>query len=156
MPQQKKQVSVKSQALRQNGTFNPKAREVRDRLFLEEEFFDSQDAEGSHDWSGQFVGTSFIFSDRAVLNTLEGDPRFFFDDSLTPQAQGTGTHIEQDHDAADPLIRAAPAQQIFSGRRNNGRCLQPCRSGRVRPGGDQREDLEFFPRTGFAGAFPAF
>jgi transposase len=43
MPQQKKQVSVKSQALRQNGTFNPKAREVRDRLFLEEEFFDSQD-----------------------------------------------------------------------------------------------------------------
>ena len=43
MPQQKKQVSVKSQALRQNGTFNSKAREVRDRLFLEEEFFDSQD-----------------------------------------------------------------------------------------------------------------
>jgi hypothetical protein len=26
-----------------------------------------------------------------VLNTLEGDPRFFFDDSRTPQAQGTGT-----------------------------------------------------------------
>jgi hypothetical protein len=25
------------------------------------------------------------------LTTLEGDPRFFFDDSLTPQAQGTGT-----------------------------------------------------------------
>ena len=40
---------------------------------------------------GQFVGTSFIFSHDAVLNTLEGDPRFFFDDSRTPQAQGTGT-----------------------------------------------------------------
>ena len=40
---------------------------------------------------GSFVGTSFIFSHRAVLNTLEGDPRFFFDDSQTPQAQGTGT-----------------------------------------------------------------
>jgi len=26
-----------------------------------------------------------------VLNTLEGDPRFFFDDSQTPQAYGTGT-----------------------------------------------------------------
>ena len=26
-----------------------------------------------------------------TLRTLEGDPRFFFDDSLTPQAQGTGT-----------------------------------------------------------------
>src|SRR6476660_7532446 len=38
-----------------------------------------------------FIGTSFIFSDRAVLSTLEGDPRFYFDDSLTPQAQGTGT-----------------------------------------------------------------
>ena len=32
-----------------------------------------------------------IFSQRANLTTLEGDPRFFFDDSQTPQAQGTGT-----------------------------------------------------------------
>jgi hypothetical protein len=32
-----------------------------------------------------------IFSHRANLTTLEGDPRFFFDDSKTPQAQGTGT-----------------------------------------------------------------
>jgi hypothetical protein len=47
--------------------------------------------EGGGDWSGQFVGTSFIFSHDAVLNTLEGDPRFFFDDSQTPQAYGTGT-----------------------------------------------------------------
>jgi hypothetical protein len=52
---------------------------------------DTRDFEGSRDWSGNFVGTSWIFSDRANLNTLEGDPRFFFDDSQTPQAQGTGT-----------------------------------------------------------------
>jgi hypothetical protein len=52
---------------------------------------DTREAEAGGDWSGCFVGTSFIFSDRAVLNTLEGDPRFFFDDSQTPQAYGTGT-----------------------------------------------------------------
>ena len=52
---------------------------------------DTRETEGGGDWSGHFVGTSFIFSDRAVLNTLEGDPRFFFDDSQTPQAYGTGT-----------------------------------------------------------------
>lgn len=52
---------------------------------------DTQETESGGDWSGQFVGTSFIFSDQAVLNTLEGDPRFFFDDSRTPQAYGTGT-----------------------------------------------------------------
>ena len=52
---------------------------------------DTRDTEDGGDWSGQLVGTSWVFSDRAVLNTLEGDPRFFFDDSQTPQAQGTGT-----------------------------------------------------------------
>jgi len=52
---------------------------------------DTRTEEGSNDWSGSFVGTSFIFSHDAGLRTLEGDPRFFFDDSLTPQAQGTGT-----------------------------------------------------------------
>ena len=52
---------------------------------------DTDGEEGSHDWSGSFIGTSMIFSDTADLGTLEGDPRFFFDDSLTPQAQGTGT-----------------------------------------------------------------
>jgi hypothetical protein len=52
---------------------------------------DSRGAEGNQEWSGSFVGTSFIFSHNANLETLEGDPRFFFDDSLTPQAQGTGT-----------------------------------------------------------------
>jgi hypothetical protein len=52
---------------------------------------DTREAEGGGDWSGQFIGTSFIFSHNAALSTLEGDPRFFFDDSETPQAQGTGT-----------------------------------------------------------------
>jgi hypothetical protein len=52
---------------------------------------DTTMVEGGGDWSGHLVGTSFIFSHRAVLNTLEGDPRFYFDDSLSPQAQGTGT-----------------------------------------------------------------
>jgi len=52
---------------------------------------DTRKAEGGGDWSGSFVGTSFIFSDRANLETLEGDPRFFFDDSRSPQGQGTGT-----------------------------------------------------------------
>jgi hypothetical protein len=52
---------------------------------------DTRRTEGGGSWSGSFVGTSFIFSHDAVLNTLEGDPRFFFDDSRTPQAQGTGT-----------------------------------------------------------------
>ena len=52
---------------------------------------DTSETENGGDWSGSFVGTSWIFSHRAVLSTLEGDPRFFFDDSQTPQAQGTGT-----------------------------------------------------------------
>ncbi len=52
---------------------------------------DTTQEEGGGDWSGHFAGTSFIFSHDAVLNTLEGDPRFFFDDSRTPQGQGTGT-----------------------------------------------------------------
>ncbi len=52
---------------------------------------DSRETEGGGDWSGSLVGTSFIFTHRNDLATLEGDPRFFFDDSQTPQAQGTGT-----------------------------------------------------------------
>jgi hypothetical protein len=52
---------------------------------------DTHETEGGRDWSGQLVGTSWIFSHRAEFTTLEGDPRFFFDDSQTPQAQGTGT-----------------------------------------------------------------
>ncbi|MGH9470771.1 MAG: DUF2961 domain-containing protein, partial [Terriglobia bacterium] len=52
---------------------------------------DTRQTEGGGDWSGHFVGASLIFSHRANLTTLEGDPRFFFDDSKTPQAQGTWT-----------------------------------------------------------------
>jgi hypothetical protein len=52
---------------------------------------DTREMEGANEWSGNFAGTSFIFSHHADLRTLEGDPRFFFDDRLTPQAQGTGT-----------------------------------------------------------------
>jgi hypothetical protein len=52
---------------------------------------DTRETEGGGDWSGSFVGTSFIFTHDNNLGTLEGDPRFFFDDSLTPQAYGTGT-----------------------------------------------------------------
>ncbi len=52
---------------------------------------DTKNAEGTVDWSGNFMGTSFIFSHDGILKTVEGDPRFFFDDSQTPQAQGTGT-----------------------------------------------------------------
>jgi len=52
---------------------------------------DTRAIEGGGEWSGSFVGSSWIFSHRGVLNTLEGDPRFFFDDSQTPQAYGTGT-----------------------------------------------------------------
>lgn len=52
---------------------------------------DTRGIEGQENWSGNFVGTSFIFSHSGFLGTLEGDPRFFFDDSQTPQAYGTGT-----------------------------------------------------------------
>jgi len=52
---------------------------------------DTRGVEGQQEWSGSFVGTSFIFSHIGYLGTLEGDPRFFFDDSKTPQAYGTGT-----------------------------------------------------------------
>lgn len=54
-------------------------------------FLDTKGAEGHTKWSGSFVGTSFIFSHNNFLGTLEGDPRFFFDGSQTPQAYGTGT-----------------------------------------------------------------
>ncbi|MDB5322786.1 MAG: hypothetical protein JWN40_4417 [Phycisphaerales bacterium] len=52
---------------------------------------DTRRTEGGGDWTGAFIGTSFIFSHNARLGTLEGDPRFYFDDSMTPQGQGTGT-----------------------------------------------------------------
>jgi hypothetical protein len=65
---------------------NPKPEAGKDVTFL-----DMKGLQGHNEWSGNFVGTSFIFSHNANLFTLEGDPRFFFDDSNTPQAYGTGT-----------------------------------------------------------------
>jgi hypothetical protein len=54
-------------------------------------FLDTAEQEGGGPWSGNFVGMSWIFSRQGNLRTLEGDPRFFFDGSRTPQAMGTGT-----------------------------------------------------------------
>jgi hypothetical protein len=52
---------------------------------------DTTQTEGGGDWCGHLVGTTYQFTTNGQLNTLEGDPRFFFDDSLSPQAQGTGS-----------------------------------------------------------------
>src|SRR4029079_3821740 len=49
---------------------------------------DTQGAEGGAVWSGSLRGMSCVVVHNANLGTLEGDPRFFFDDSRTPQAQG--------------------------------------------------------------------
>jgi len=54
------------------------------------ELLDTSGIEGEAEWTGSFIGTSFIFSHDAVLNSLEGDPRFFIDDCQTPN-YGTGT-----------------------------------------------------------------
>ncbi len=54
-------------------------------------FLDTREAEGGGDWCGLFAGTSFTYSDRADQATLEGDPRFFFDDAVAPQGHGTST-----------------------------------------------------------------
>ena len=71
-----------------HATYVDHAHPVRGRDLV---LLDTRAAEGGGDWSGSVVGTSFVFSDRANLTTLEGDPRFFFDDSRSPQVQGTGT-----------------------------------------------------------------
>ncbi|MEP6713278.1 MAG: DUF2961 domain-containing protein [Ferruginibacter sp.] len=52
---------------------------------------DTRGVEGESEWSGNFSGTSIIFSHDGILRGLEGDPRFFFDDSQSPQGYGTGT-----------------------------------------------------------------
>jgi len=70
---------------------HPSPKPGKDLVLLDTRQTEGGSARGPIEWSGSFVGTSFIFSHEAVLDTLEGDPRFFFDDSQTPQAQGTGT-----------------------------------------------------------------
>ena len=54
-------------------------------------FLDTEQTEGGGVWSGHFVGMSWVFTRKGSVSTLEGDPRFFFDDSQTPQGWGTGT-----------------------------------------------------------------
>ncbi len=54
-------------------------------------FLDTSKVEGGGLWSGNFAGMSWVFTRNGELSTLEGDPRFFFDDSKTPQGWGTGT-----------------------------------------------------------------
>ena len=64
----------------------PQPEQGKDLILL-----DTKGTEGKNHWSGNFAGTSIIFSHEGVLRNLEGDPRFFFDDSESPQAYGTGT-----------------------------------------------------------------
>lgn len=52
---------------------------------------DTREVEGGGDWCGHIVGTTYTFTKSGTLRTLEGDPRFFLDDSLSPQGHGTGS-----------------------------------------------------------------
>lgn len=79
---------------------------------------DTTQTEGGGDWSGQFVGTSFIFSDAAVLNTLEGDPRFFFDDFASRAPHNVQRHrrtqarwLSRDRDQDRRRIATAVAER---------------------------------------------
>jgi hypothetical protein len=55
------------------------------------ELLDTRRVEGGGQWCGHIVGTTYTFTRNGNLNTLEGDPRFYLDDSLSPQGQGTGS-----------------------------------------------------------------
>jgi hypothetical protein len=55
------------------------------------ELLDTRKVEGGGDWCGHIVGTTYTFTRKGNLTTLEGDPRFYLDDSLSPQGQGTGS-----------------------------------------------------------------
>lgn len=55
------------------------------------ELLDTRKVEGGGDWCGHIVGTTYTFTKNGNLSTLEGDPRFYLDDSLSPQGQGTGS-----------------------------------------------------------------
>lgn len=93
---------------------------------------DTTAAEGGGDWTGQFVGTSFIFSNRGTLQTLEGIPRFYFDDARHPQGYGTGTEewggggdYWGNRNMTLPLA-GHPAGQGFQMRKEKHEPLQPC------------------------------
>ncbi|MCA9100463.1 MAG: DUF2961 domain-containing protein, partial [Planctomycetales bacterium] len=55
------------------------------------ELLDTRDVEGGGEWAGHIVGTTYTFTHDGELRTLEGDPRFYLDDSASPQGQGTGS-----------------------------------------------------------------
>lgn len=55
------------------------------------ELLNTRKVEGGGDWCGHIVGTTYTFTKNGKLETLEGDPRYYLDDSLTPQGQGTGS-----------------------------------------------------------------
>jgi hypothetical protein len=55
------------------------------------ELLNTRKVEGGGDWCGQIVGTTYTFTRTGNLTTLEGDPRFYLDDSQSPQGQGTGS-----------------------------------------------------------------
>jgi hypothetical protein len=55
------------------------------------ELLDTRTVEGGGPWCGHVVGTTYIFTQRGNLGTLEGDPRYYLDDSLSPQGQATGS-----------------------------------------------------------------
>jgi hypothetical protein len=55
------------------------------------ELLDTRQVEGGGDWCGHIVGTTYTFTKNGRLETLEGDPRYYLDDSLSPQGQGTGS-----------------------------------------------------------------
>ena len=63
----------------------------QDLTLLDTRSVEAQNPRTEDTWCGSFIGTSLTFTDNAVLWTLEGDPRFYFDDSESPQAYGTGT-----------------------------------------------------------------
>ncbi len=68
-------------------TDHPHPEEGKDVLFL-----DTNEVEGGGCWSGHLVGLSWVLTHSGrVMPTVEGHPRFIFDDSRTPQATGTGT-----------------------------------------------------------------
>ncbi len=64
---------------------------------------DTREVEGGGDWSGNFVGNSWVFSDRANLGTLEGDPRCF---SSTTARHRRGKALARRNGAAAAIIGA--------------------------------------------------
>jgi len=78
---------------------------------------DTREVEGGGEWSGNFHRhLHYLFPSRRLEHAGRRHPRFFFDDSQTPQAYGTGDEMEwrrrllgwSQYDAA-PLPGTRPA-----------------------------------------------